>query len=451
MSQSRWWLLVLGVAALLAACRPTAAPEPATVAPPAEAGASPAVPPSPTQPQSPTPTAAAQAPLPTPQAPAATPAASPVPSPTPTALWGLPDPNTARWVAVAQGFRQPTDIVAAPGFPGRLFILERPGVAWTLSPEGQRQVFVDLQDRVGSAQTEQGLLGMAFHPDFPEVPWVFVNYTDRRGDTVVSRLKVDVTTWTADPASERIVIQVEQPYANHNGGDLAFGPDGYLYIGLGDGGAAGDPMDLAQNPQSLLGKMLRLDINQEPYAIPPDNAFPQGGGRPEIWALGLRNPWRYDFDPLTGDLYIADVGQNAWEEVNFWPADGGAGANFGWDYYEGSHPYEDEPPPGLTLIFPVAEYSTGLGCAIVGGVVYRGEALGPEWQGVYLFGDFCNGDVWGLRRQPDGTWVYEVLYDTSFLISTFGRDAVGFGPDVGGEVYLADYGTGTIYRLEPAR
>lgn len=375
-----------------------------------------------------------------------------LPPPTPPLLqWGLPDPATAQWVAVAQGFQQPTAITAAPNFPGRLFVLERQGVAWTLSPEGQRQIFLDLRDRVGSAQTEQGLLGIAFHPRFPEVPWVFLNYTDKNGDTVVSKFPVNVQTWTADPNRERVILQVEQPYGNHNGGHLLFGPDGYLYIGLGDGGAAGDPMDLAQNPQSLLGKMLRLDIDQEPYAIPPDNAFPEGGGRPEIWALGLRNPWRYDFDPYTGDLYIADVGQDAWEEVNFWPADGGPGANYGWDYYEGSHPYEDEPPPGVTFIFPVAEYPTRSGCAITGGVVYRGQALDPTWQGVYLFGDFCNGNIWGLRQQPDGSWVYEVLYDTPFLISTFGRDVAGFGLDAQGEVYLADYATGTIYRLEPVR
>ncbi len=420
-----WWLLV--------ACQPSTVVSPtASPLPPSPAGTS--LPEgSPTIPVTPSPEPTW---TPSPETPMA------------SGSWGLPDPKTAHWVRVAEGFRQPTAIVAAPGYPGRLFILERRGVAWTLW-QGERQIFLDLQDRVGSQATEQGLLGMAFHPDFPETPWVFVNYTDRQGDTVVARFPVDVATWKADPGQEQVLLRVDQPYGNHNGGHLLFGPDGYLYIGLGDGGAAGDPQDNAQNPQTLLGKMLRIDVNVEPYGIPPDNAFPQGGGRPEIWAMGLRNPWRYDFDPLTGDLYIADVGQDKWEEVHFWPADGGAGANFGWDYYEGSHPYEDTPPPGLTLIFPVVEYGHDQGCSITGGVVYRGRALGPEWQGVYLYGDFCSGRIWGLRRQPDDSWANGLLYETSFNISTFGRDAAGFGSEVGGEVYLAHYTTGEIYRLEP--
>jgi len=282
-----WWLL--------AACQPSPG----------------ATPPEPTLPP-PTPTppvdrAAPATATPSPEATSPPAPATPTPAAPSQDLWGLPDPNTARWVRVAEGFRQPTAIVAAPGYPGRLFILERRGVAWTLW-QGERQVFLDLRDRVGSEATEQGLLGMAFHPDFPETPWVFVNYTDKQGDTVVARFPVDVQSWTADPGQERVLLQVEQPYGNHNGGHLLFGPDGYLYIGLGDGGAAGDPQDNAQNPQTLLGKMLRIDVNVEPYGIPPDNAFPQGGGRPEIWAMGLRNPWRYDFDPLTGDLVISAAG-----------------------------------------------------------------------------------------------------------------------------------------------
>ena len=432
----RLWMIWMGTWWLLAACQSAAGVTPTEPLP------------------SPTPTTPTVTPLPRETLlPSATPSPEPTVTPSPEAPmtpepWGLPDPKTAHWVRVAKGFRQPTAIVAAPGYPGRLFILERRGVAWTLW-QGERQIFLDLQDRVGSRATEQGLLGMAFHPDFPETPWVFVNYTDRQGDTVVARFPVDVDTWTADPGQEQVLLRVDQPYGNHNGGHLLFGPDGYLYIGLGDGGAAGDPQDNAQNPQTLLGKMLRIDVNTEPYGIPPDNAFPQGGGRPEIWAMGLRNPWRYDFDPLTGDLYIADVGQDKREEVHFWPADGGAGANFGWDYYEGSQPYEDTPPPGLTLIFPVAEYGHDQGCSITGGVVYRGRTLGPEWQGVYLYGDFCSGRIWGLRRQPDGSWANGLLYETPFNISTFGRDAAGFGPEVGGEVYLAHYTAGEIYRLEP--
>ncbi|NPA06166.1 MAG: PQQ-dependent sugar dehydrogenase [Chloroflexi bacterium] len=348
------------------------------------------------------------------------------------------------WRVIAQ-VNQPTSIVGWPGDPERLVILERAGRA-RLWVRGQlrEEPFLDLTDRVGSAQPEQGLLGLAFHPEFATNGEFFVNYTDQQGNTVVARFTLDdPDARTADPDTEERLLYVEQPYGNHNGGHLAFGPDGYLYIGLGDGGAAGDPEDRAQNPQSLLGKMLRIDVDHgDPYAIPPDNPYADGReGRPEIWALGLRNPWRYAFDPLTGALFIADVGQNLWEEVNYWPADAPPGPNFGWDYYEGMHPYEDTPPPGLTLIFPVVEYGHDMGCSITGGEVYRGQAL-PELWGVYLYGDFCSGRIWGLTQTPEGQWVSTVLWETQHLISTFGRDAAG-------ELYLADYGTGAILRLEP--
>jgi len=384
---------------------------------------------------------------PTPEAPTApaaataiTPSATPAAQPTQAPAW--PDPDALVWQPFAEGFRQPTSIVAPMDGTQRVFVLEQPGVIWIVQ-NGQRlpEPFLDLRDRVGNRESEQGLLGLAFHPQFAQNGVFFLNYTDHNGDTVVARYRVDPPTSNhGDPTTEEILLRVEQPYGNHNGGHLAFGPDGYLYIGLGDGGAAGDPEDRAQNLNTLLGKMLRLDVDAGPrYGIPPDNPFADGqGGRAEIWAWGLRNPWRYAFDRETGDLYIADVGQNLWEEVNFWPAGAGGGANFGWDYYEGSHPYEDTPPPGVTLIFPVAEYGHDLGCSITGGEVYRGREL-PELDGIYLYGDFCTGRIWGLRATDQG-WESRLLWETPFHISTFGLDEQG-------EIYLADYGAGVIYRL----
>jgi glucose/arabinose dehydrogenase len=246
----------------------------------------------------------------------------------------------------------------------------------------------------------------------------------------------------ADPNSEVILLQVEQPYANHNGGGLTFGPDGYLYIGLGDGGSGGDPQGNAQNYLTLLGKMLRIDVdNGTPYAIPQDNPYIALSSRlGQIWATGLRNPWRFSFDRLTGDLYIGDVGQNQWEEINFLPAGAPGGANFGWDYFEGFHSYEGAPAADLELVSPIIEYRhSGGSCSVTGGYVYRGQAL-PEWFGVYLFGDYCSGIVWGAIQNSDGSWQTEMLFNLPYSISSFGEDEDG-------ELYLVDF-NGSIYRLE---
>jgi glucose/arabinose dehydrogenase len=239
----------------------------------------------------------------------------------------------------------------------------------------------------------------------------------------------------ADPNSEALLVTIPQPYANHNGGHLTFGPDGYLYVAVGDGGAAGDPEDNAQNLGNPLGTLLRLDVDAAPTYVPADNPFIDQGS-PLIWAYGLRNPWRFAFDRLTGDLYIGDVGQNQWEEINFVLAGDGAGANFGWDLLEASYPYEGMPNPSLTA--PVWEYDHGQGCSVTGGVVYRGTAL-PEWSGVYLFGDFCYGTVWGLLRDANGEWQQQTLFQTDALITSFGEDEQG-------EIYLIDRG-GTISKL----
>jgi glucose/arabinose dehydrogenase len=303
------------------------------------------------------------------------------------------------------------------------------------------QAFLDIRDRVGSSGSEQGLLGIAFHPKYSQNHLFYVNYTDLNGNTVIARFTAAQNSDTADPQSEKKLLQVDQPYANHNGGGLAFGPDGYLYIGLGDGGSAGDPQNNAQNVNTLLGKLLRIDVNKsENYAIPQDNPFASGSGSPEIWAYGLRNPWRFSFDARKGDLYIGDVGQNIWEEVDFLPAGSPAGANFGWSLMEGSHPFRGQGDAAANLILPIAEYDHNSGCSITGGYVYRGQVL-PEWQGVYFFGDFCRGTIWGLLKSATAQEVK--------VVSKINGNISSFGVDASGEIYAMEHTNGDIYKLVP--
>ncbi len=362
----------------------------------------------------------------------------------PTDAASFPDPAAYQWQPVAGGFARPIDLAHAGDGTGRLFVAEQRGVIWVIQ-DGQvlDTPFLDIQDRVtqlGSPSDERGLLGLVFHPQYAETGDFFVNYTDRQGTTQVARFTRTEDPNRADPGSEFRLLTIGQPYGNHNGGDLTFGPDGMLYIAMGDGGSAGDPQGNGQSLQTLLGKLLRIDVDREkPYAVPDDNPFRDGGGAPEIWAYGLRNPWRIAFDILTGDLYIADVGQNAWEEVNFLPANAPGGANFGWDYREGRHAYEGSPPGNLLLVEPVAEYSHGPDCSVSGGEVYRGTAL-PAWYGIYLYGDFCTGRVWGLLQGEPGDFRSELLFDTDARISSFGLDEAG-------ELYLVDH-RGEILRLE---
>jgi glucose/arabinose dehydrogenase len=235
-------------------------------------------------------------------------------------------------------------------------------------------------------------------------------------------------------------LEIEQPYPNHNGGGVAFGPDDFLYVALGDGGSGGDPLGNAQNTSSFLGKLLRLDVDQEQgYAVPPDNPFAGGGGVPEVWVYGLRNPWRFSFDRRTGDLYIGDVGQGSWEEIDYLPAGHPGGANFGWNYREGAHPYGDaNPPESLDLIDPIAEYGRDQGYSVIGGLVYRGKQL-PEWEGIYLFGDYGSGYIWGLFRSQDNSWEKQLLFQTGSSITSFGEDELG-------ELYYVDQGGG-LYQL----
>lgn len=346
------------------------------------------------------------------------------------------------WVPFVNGLDKPVWLTHAGDGTGRVFIIEQAGfIRIVQNGELLPQPFLDITDRVGSRGFEQGLLGLAFHPKFAENGYFFINYTDRRGDTVISRLQVDFDTpdW-ADPDREAMVMVIPQPYANHNGGGVVFAPDGTLFIGMGDGGSAGDPQGNAQSLDSLLGKLLRLDIgNGSPYTIPQDNPFGDGGAKPEIWAYGLRNPWRFSFDALNGDLYIADVGQDQWEEINYLPAGTPGGANFGWDFYEGTHPYGPQAAPTIPQTAPIYEHNHENGCSVTGGTVYRGETL-PEFNGIYLYGDYCSGTIWGLLRNAQGVWQNAQLFTNLGAISSFGEDEQQ-------EIYLVNH-SGTVFRLE---
>lgn len=369
------------------------------------------------------------------------PAKSPAVEPTPPAV-EVPPWTTIHLEKVAEGFTQPTYLTHAGDGSGRLFVVEKPGRVWVLQ-DGQRQPepFLDITDRVRSRESERGLLSIAFHPDYEVNGRFFVDYTDRKGNTVVAEYRVSDDPNRADPSSERVLLYIEQPAANHNGGQLQFGPDGYLYIGMGDGGNAGDPWGNAQNLGVLLGKMLRIDVDAgAPYGIPADNPFlDKAGARPEIWAYGLRNPWRFSFDRATGDLYIADVGQNKWEEVDVAFAPDPGGQNYGWDVMEGFHcfePAEGCDPTGLTL--PVLEYGHDVGCSITGGYVYRGRKY-RDLQGTYFFSDYCTGRLWGMRPL-EGGWQWAEFLATGLNVSTFGEDEEG-------EIYVLDYARGDVYHL----
>jgi glucose/arabinose dehydrogenase len=363
--------------------------------------------------------------------------------PAPASAQGSEDLPELALTAVATGLQSPTAIVNAGDGTDRLFVLEQPGRIRVIA-NGQllSEPFLDLTGRV-STGPEQGLLGLAFHPGYAENGLFFVDYTDPDGHTVVARYRVSAADPNlADPASAREVLRVEQPFTNHNGGQLEFGPDGYLYVSLGDGGSGGDPQNNGQNLGTLLGAILRLDVDgAEPYAVPADNPFVEReGARPEIWAYGLRNPWRFSFDRETGDLWIADVGQHVWEEINLQPADSPGGENYGWHVMEGAHcfqPSEGCDREGLTL--PVLEYDHDQGCSVTGGFRYRGSAL-PGLAGTYLFADYCSGVIWGAREGEVDSWTSAELLSSGLRVSAFGEDEAG-------ELYLADHGGGAVYRL----
>ena len=342
------------------------------------------------------------------------------------------------------GLESPLGIAHAGDGSGRLFVVEKPGrIRIVVGTALVAAPFLDIAGRVGSTSSEQGLLGLAFHPKYAHNGLFFVNYTDLQGDTVLSHFAVGADPGRADPASEVVLLTVDQPAANHNGGHLAFGPDGYLYVGLGDGGGAGDRYGNGQNPSTLLGKMLRLDVDGgQPYAVPPDNPFvTRPDARKEIWAIGLRNPWRYSFDRLTGDLYIADVGQDLYEEIDFQPASSQGGQNYGWPIMEGMHCYPEKQAcdrSGLTL--PVAEYDHSQGCSVTGGYVYRGQQF-PALSGIYVFGDYCSGRIWGAARDSQGQWRMAELQQVGVQLSSFGEDETG-------ELYLVDMRSGELFKIE---
>ena len=331
-----------------------------------------------------------------------------------------------RIVEVASGLEAPVHAAAAPGEPDRLYVVEQVGRIRIL--EGGRvreRPFLDVTDRVLSGG-EQGLLSVAFHPDYETNGLFYVNYTNEAGDTRVEEFRA---AGGAAPAESRTLLAVEQPYANHNGGQLAFGPDGLLYVGMGDGGSGGDPENRAQDLGSRLGKLLRLDVDTR-------------GAEWEIVAYGLRNPWRFSFDRESGDLWIGDVGQQELEEIDFVPADKvGELLNFGWDVFEGSAVYEDkEPTPDGRLVGPLSEYTHEFGCSVTGGFVYRGSDAREKARGRYFFGDYCSGRIWSLAR-----WRGEVTRrGHPFRVAQL----TSFAEDGRGELYLLS-GDGTIYRLTP--
>lgn len=376
-------------------------------------------------------------------------------------------------VLVVGGLESPVHLTNAADGSGRLFIVEQRGRIQIIENNAIQSLFLDISDRVRSpfsgGGSEEGLLSVAFPLDFGLVkPYFYVYYTLHNGNNRVSRFTVSGNPNLADPTSEFIILDLAHPtYGNHNGGQLVFGPDGYLYIGTGDGGGGGDPNNNAQNPESLLGKLLRIDVGPtstpnntgdlltflpyiankssgpqygQPYLIPPNNPFVGAAGyQDEIWALGLRNPWRFSFDRFSGDLFIGDVGQNTWEEIDYQPATSSGGENYGWNIMEGMVCYNSITCDSSGMTMPVFTYQTHVdGCAVSGGHVYRGSSY-TGLQGIYFFGDYCSGKIWGLQKNG-GTWQSQELLDTVHNISSFGEDEQG-------ELYFVNISTGDVYQI----
>lgn len=345
---------------------------------------------------------------------------------------------------VVGGLKDPLSLVHAGDGSGRLYAVEQPGrIRIMEGGEFLPEPFLDVTDRVLSNGMEQGLLGLAFDPNYRTNAIFYLHYSGKPdGHTVVARYRrAAKNPLQGDAGSEEILLTVPQPYANHNGGALLFGPDGYLYLALGDGGSRGDPGNRAQDIEALLGKILRIDVSESgPYRIPDSNPFVGKPGRDEIWAYGLRNPWRITFDRETGDLWIADVGQNEIEEINFQPAASQGGENYGWNLFEGTQRYsKGNPPP---VVAPVAQYTHAEGgCSVTGGYLYRGSEV-PGLQSIYLYADFCSGKVWGLKRAAEGAQT-ALLLDTEASVTAFGEDEQG-------ELYLVDR-KGSIYRVRAAK
>lgn len=372
----------------------------------------------------------------------------PTPSPGVTRPASTPVPITDSFtlLQVIGGFVRPTLVTNAADGSNRLFILEKPGrIRVIKSGLLLAEPFLDISNLVKSDANEQGLLGLAFHPDFEKNGRFFVAYSARNADNTVAEYRVNPPSAdTADPATGKALLAVADQFANHNGGMLAFGPDGFLYISMGDGGSSGDPNGNGQNLNSLLGKLLRVDVNSgSPYAIPATNPFvSRTGVRKEVWAYGLRNPWRITFDRETGDLWIGDVGQNKYEEVDFQRADSRGGENYGWNTMEGNHCFK--PESGCAeqgLVKPAFEYDHGQGCSVTGGYVYRGKSI-PSLVGRYLFADYCQTTLWATTKGSDGAFTTDKIGKVPKGVSAFGEDEAG-------EIYLSIDGEGAVYKLVP--
>lgn len=351
--------------------------------------------------------------------------------------------GTGKLIPFASGLNSVVCIVNAGD--SRLFVVDQHGYINIVNQDGTviSPFFLDIHSRVVYGG-ERGLLGIAFHPQHQTNGYFYVNYIGNGDSTHISRFSIRADNPDlADPQSELKLLTIFQPYENHNGGDLNFGPDGYLYFGLGDGGSAGDPGNRAQNPKEYLGKMLRIDVDHgNPYAIPMTNPFYNSStALGEIWALGLRNPWRFSFDRLTGDLWIGDVGQDAIEEIDFQPAGDPGGENYGWRCYEGNQVYNNSLcNPNALYIFPVYTYPHGPECSVTGGYVYRGSPSSPYY-GYYFFADYCSDRIWTLH-QASGSWVKEDF--GQFPGNSFST----FGEDASGQLYIGGVGSGNIFRID---
>jgi glucose/arabinose dehydrogenase len=341
-------------------------------------------------------------------------------------------------------FDRPLTLKQAPGKDGQFYVVEQSGRVLVLEglADDTPDVVLDIRRQVEDGPNEAGLLSLAFDPKFAETSRVFLSYTRRGGDgleSVITSASMASDGRSIDPVSEQIILSVAQPFSNHNGGDIAFGPDGYLYVGFGDGGAGGDPLNNGQNLGTLLGAILRIDVHSSaPYAIPQSNPFrQQRDARNEIFAYGLRNPWRFSFDRKTGDLWVGDVGQNRVEEIDLVVA----GGNYGWNIREGSKGFRGKSRTATGMIDPVAQYGRNLGCSVTGGYVYRGNEI-PDLNGVYLFSDFCSGRIWGLLPSKEGRRPVLELLAADIQASSFGETNDG-------SLFILDLG-GTIYQIVAA-
>jgi glucose/arabinose dehydrogenase len=344
-------------------------------------------------------------------------------------------------------FTRPVDFQSPRDDSNRIFIVEQQGIIYVFnnSPDtDHKNVFLDITDRVNDRGNEEGLLGLAFHPQFKQNGYFYVDYTaSNPSRTIIARYSVNSANANqADQNSERVLLEIPQPYSNHNGGQISFGPDNFLYIALGDGGSAGDPQNNGQTPATLLGSILRIDVDtisgSLAYGIPPDNPFVKNtnGYREEIFAYGLRNPWRFSFDLTTNRLWTGDVGQNKYEEIDIIRK----GGNYGWNIMEGFHPYRrSDQSDSVTLIEPVWEYDHSVGQSITGGFVYRGIVV-PELTGLYLYADYVSGKIWALRYDGKNNIDNKLLFDTDLFISSFGRDDKD-------ELYFCSF-DGKIYRFQ---